>query len=125
MSVNGALVSVKVNMLVAEFIVCGNSVQTEGCIRFVVHSTWKRLFDEAVHANVMLVDVTTALVMEGAGGTKTVKPFVALAGGRPSSMTTVVNLKASPASAGPGVQSIIPPVLMVAFVAGAGNRPKE
>lgn len=70
--VAGALVSVKVNELVVELLVCGNVFQTTGGVRLVAHSTWKRSLDDAVHRMVVLVDVTVAPIMDGAGRTNTV-----------------------------------------------------
>lgn len=114
------MLSVKVNVPVEELSTCGTSVHfTEA--RFVVHSTWKKSFVDAVHWKVTPEGVAVADVMTGAGNTKTVKALVAFAGGKPLSRTVVVNVKALPASAGPGVHVITPLVVIEGLVAGAGK----
>ena len=112
--------SVKLNEPVVELKTGGNKVHVFE-IRLVVHSTWNKSFFEADHRRVTLLVVAVALVMTGVGRTKTVKALVAPAGGKPSSVTTVVNVNALPASAGPGVQVIMPLVVIRAFVAGVGK----
>src|ERR1017187_7685991 len=106
---NGALVSVKVNTPLAEGMMGGNGVQITTGIRLVVHSTWNMSLVGAVQWRVTLVAVTLTLLMDGNGGTtNTVKLLVALRGGNPLSVTTVVNLNSPPALVGSGVQVMMP-----------------
>lgn len=112
----GLLVSIKTKLVVVELTVGGKVLQINPGSWFVVHSTWNRSFVGAVQLSVVFVAVTTALLIDGGGMTKTVKAFVAPNCGVPLSVTTVVSLKAPLASAGEGVQVIIP-----LFTLGAGT----
>src|SRR6185437_9984187 len=119
--VSNTLVSVNVNMPVEEVKICGNDVQTMTGVKFVVHSTWNKLFVEADHVKVTLVPVEITLLNVGGGNTKIVNAFVAVTGGKPLSVTVVTNLNAEPASPAPGVQVMMPLVSIDAVVDGVGK----
>src|SRR5277367_2131473 len=117
---SSALVSVKVNKPVVEVITGGNGVQMMIGVRLVVHSTWNRSLVGADHCRVVLVAVTLTPLMDGGGRTKTVKLLFVPTGGRPLSVTTVVNLNSPPPSGAPGVQ-VMMPLVSVAAVDVAGE----
>ena len=108
-------------MPLVEVNVCGNGVQTITGVKFVVHSTWNESFVGADQRIVTLVPVETMLLNVGGGRTKTVNAFVAVTGGRPLSITVVINLNAEPASPAPGVQVTIPLLSMETVVDGVGK----
>src|ERR1017187_10131521 len=95
---SGRLVSVKENMPLVEVMIPGNCAQPMSGGRVVVRSTWNWSLVGADHRKVTLVAVTVVLVMAGNGATKPVNVLLAVKGGTPPSLTTVVNRAALPRS---------------------------
>ena len=109
----GALVSVNEKIPFGEVIKLANDVQTTGGARLVDQRTWNVSLVGADQDNTTLVAVTVMLVMDGSGATKTVKLFVALKGGTPLSVTTVVITFVVPACASTGVHVMTPVFVLI------------